>query len=44
MQSRPGGPLLWNGQETEEGAFKRKMVEEQRLIYEFEPRRVYGMV
>ena len=44
MQNRPSGPLLWNGQETEEEAFKRKMVEEQRLIYEFEPRRVYGMI
>jgi PPOX class probable F420-dependent enzyme len=44
MQSRPSGPLLWNGKETEEDAFIRQMVDEQRLIYEFEPKRVYGMV
>ena len=44
MQSRPSGPLLWNGKETDEDAFIRQMVDEQRLIYQFEPKRVYGML
>jgi PPOX class probable F420-dependent enzyme len=44
MQKRPTGPMLWNGQEIEEDAFVRRMVDEQRLIYEFEPQRVYGML
>ena len=43
MQSRPSGVLLWNGQETAEQEFLRTMVDEQRLIYEFEPLRITGL-
>jgi PPOX class probable F420-dependent enzyme len=42
MQSRPSGPLQWFGSEREEADFLRLMVDEQRLIYQFEPQRVYG--
>ncbi len=43
MQGRPTGPLSWFGGELEEDAFLRQMVEERRLIYEFEVHRSYGM-
>jgi PPOX class probable F420-dependent enzyme len=43
MQSRPSGPLSWFGGEISEEEFLRKMVDEQRLIYEFEPTRVTGL-
>jgi PPOX class probable F420-dependent enzyme len=43
MQSRPTGPLLWQGVERSEEEFLRAMVDEQRLIYAFEPLRVYGL-
>lgn len=43
MQSRPRGPLSWFGGELEEEDFLRTMVEERRLIYEFEVDRAYGM-
>lgn len=42
MQNRPTGPLLWQGVERTEEEFLRAMVDEQRLIYAFEPLRVYG--
>jgi PPOX class probable F420-dependent enzyme len=42
MQQRPEGPLLWNGEPLEPDAFLERMAAEQRLIYEFEPLRVYG--
>ena len=44
MQSRPSGPMLWNGKEIEEDAFRQAMVDEQRLIYQFEPKHVSGMI
>jgi PPOX class probable F420-dependent enzyme len=47
MQSHmevPPGMLMWNGKPTSIDDFKRIMVEEQRLIYEFEVLRSYGMV
>ena len=43
MQGKPSGPLSWFGGELEEDAFLRRMVDEQRLIYEFEVHRAYGM-
>jgi PPOX class probable F420-dependent enzyme len=43
MQSRPSGPLLWNGRETNEDEFLATMPRERRLIYEFEPLRAYGL-
>ncbi|MGA0566814.1 pyridoxamine 5'-phosphate oxidase family protein [Rathayibacter sp. KR2-224] len=42
MQHRPAGTLSWFGQELDEEAFVARMVEEERLIYQFEPKRVYG--
>jgi PPOX class probable F420-dependent enzyme len=43
MQKRPGGPLSWYGRQLEQDAFVEQMVREQRLIYQFEPQRIYGM-
>jgi PPOX class probable F420-dependent enzyme len=42
MQDRPAGPLNWYGEELDEDAFLTRMVDEQRLIYEFRPTRAYG--
>jgi Pyridoxamine 5'-phosphate oxidase len=42
MQGRPSGPLSWFGKHLEEDAFLQLMRDEQRLIYQFEPRRIYG--
>ena len=44
MQGRASGPILWNGKEIEEDAFRQAMVDEQRLIYQFEPKHVSGMI
>ena len=43
MQGKPAGPLSWFGSELDEDAFLRTMREEQRLIYEFEVHRTYGL-
>jgi hypothetical protein len=43
-QKRPRGPLVWLGTEHDEGAFRERMVEEGRLIYQFEVRKAYGAV
>jgi PPOX class probable F420-dependent enzyme len=43
MQSRPNGPLQWFGKELDEPGFRQQMVDEQRLIYQFEPQRLYGL-
>jgi Pyridoxamine 5'-phosphate oxidase len=43
LQDRPSGPLGWMTGELEEEAFLQAMVEEQRLIYEFEVQRTYGL-
>jgi PPOX class probable F420-dependent enzyme len=42
MQNRPTGDVVWNGKPIDDDGFKTRMVEEERVIYEFEPRRVYG--
>ena len=39
----PPGRLTWFGQELSAEEFLAKMVEEQRLIYEFDVKRTYGM-
>lgn len=44
MQNRPTGPLSWFGGEMSPEDFRRAMVEEKRLIYEFDIRRAYGLV
>ena len=43
MQSRPTGPLQWYGVEKSEEEFLAQMAAEQRLIYQFDPVRIYGM-
>ena len=40
---QPPGKVLWNGEEKSQEEFLRIMVEEERLIYEFEITRAYGM-
>jgi PPOX class probable F420-dependent enzyme len=36
------GTLMWNGRELSADEFRQVMVDEQRLIYEFQPIRTYG--
>jgi PPOX class probable F420-dependent enzyme len=43
MQNRPTGNLSWFGGELSPEDFRRTMAEEQRLIYEFDITRSYGM-
>jgi hypothetical protein len=43
MQGRPSGPITWFGAELEEDAFRQALVEQGRLIYQFEVQRAYGM-
>jgi hypothetical protein len=43
LQNAPG-TLTWNGQPLAIDAFLKTMVEEQRLIYEFDVQRSYGMI
>jgi hypothetical protein len=43
MQNRPTGPLSWFGGELDEEAFRARMVEERRLVYQFEVQRTYGV-
>jgi hypothetical protein len=42
MQGRPEGPLSWFGGEYDEDHFRAIMVEEGRLIYQFDVQRSYG--
>jgi hypothetical protein len=42
LQGRPEGPLSWFGGEYEEDRFREVMVEEGRLIYQFDVERSYG--
>lgn len=44
MQGRPEGPLAWFGRELEEDEFRRQMVDEDRIVFEFEVSRAYGLV
>jgi len=43
MQDRPTGDLSWFGKDYDEEAFRKLMVDEGRLIYEFDVQRTYGM-
>jgi PPOX class probable F420-dependent enzyme len=43
MQGKPGGPLSWFGGEYDEAAFQQLMVDERRVIYQFEVQKSYGM-
>ena len=36
------GTLMWYGRELTPEQFRQSMIDEQRLIYEFEPNRTYG--
>jgi PPOX class probable F420-dependent enzyme len=44
MQGQPTGPIGWFGGTLEEADFRRTMVEEKRVIYEFDIVRSYGLV
>ncbi len=43
MQDKSTGPLSWFGGELAEEDFLRAMVDEGRLVYEFEVHRSYGL-
>jgi hypothetical protein len=43
LQGKPTGPLTWFGAELEEADFLRRMVEEGRVLYEFDVTRAYGL-
>ena len=43
VQGKPSGPLSWFSGELEEDAFLQTMVDEGRLIFEFEITKQYGM-
>jgi hypothetical protein len=43
MQGQPAGPLTWFGAQLDEPAFLQTMVDEGRLIYEFDVQRAYGL-
>jgi len=43
MQGKPAGPLTWYGEELEEDDFRRAMVDQGRIIYEFAVERAYGL-
>ena len=43
MQDKPEGPLSWFGGELGDEAFMQAMVDEARVIYEFDVTRAYGM-
>ena len=43
MQGRPSGPLGWFSGDLDEDAFRAKMIDEGRIIYEFEAVRAYGV-
>jgi hypothetical protein len=43
MQGRPDGPLSWFGGEYDDEQFRQLMIDEGRLIYEFDVQRSYGM-
>ena len=43
MQGRPTGSLAWFGADKSEEEFLQTMIDERRLIYEFEPLRVAGL-
>jgi hypothetical protein len=44
MQGRPQGPIRWFDREMDEPEFLQAMVDEGRLIYQFEVQRSYGLL
>ena len=44
MQGKSTGPLQWFGGELDEGAYREAMVQEQRLIFQFEVHHAYGLI
>lgn len=44
LQGRPAGPLSWFGGELSEAEFLDAMVDERRLVYEFDVHRSYGLL
>ena len=43
MQNRPEGPLMWFGEELDEESFRRAMVDQKRIIYNFDVHHAYGV-
>ncbi|MBO0713696.1 MAG: pyridoxamine 5'-phosphate oxidase family protein [Acidimicrobiales bacterium] len=43
MQKRPTGPLAWFGRDLDEEQFLQTMVDEGRLVYQFDVHRTYGL-
>lgn len=43
MQGRPEGPLGWFGGELDKDAFRQRMVEESRLVYDLRIDHAYGL-
>jgi hypothetical protein len=43
MQNKPSGPLSWFGADLTEEGFLETMIDEGRLIYEFNVQRAYGL-
>ena len=43
MQGKPTGNLTWFGNDLSEPEFLKRMVDEHRLIYEFDVHRTYGL-
>jgi hypothetical protein len=43
MQAKPEGPLSWFGSELDEPAFLQQMIDEGRVIYEFDVHKSYGL-
>jgi PPOX class probable F420-dependent enzyme len=43
MQGKPDGPLSWFGGEYDDEGFRQRMVDERRVIYQFEVTKSYGM-
>jgi hypothetical protein len=43
MKGRPEGPLAWYGEELDEHDFHQSMVDQGRIIYEFEVTNAYGL-
>ena len=44
MQDKPIGALQWFGEDLDEHTFRSKMIEEQRIIYEFDVQKSYGLL
>jgi uncharacterized pyridoxamine 5'-phosphate oxidase family protein len=42
MQGRPEGPFAWRGEELSEEQFRTFLVEDGRILYQFEPVKFYG--